>query len=94
LYSGSGTTKDLSKCLNNHPDPSSHLSAHDWEYLVQLPIYSVAETEAARGGAVLSAAELESAKQYIDLDEYATVITYAVSFSLSAFIYPVVVEYW
>lgn len=47
--------------------------------LSQLPFIFIDEVDIARGGATLSAAELESNKHYIDLEDESSTLAYSVT---------------
>jgi hypothetical protein len=51
----------------------------NWVQLAKCPVVVSGDGEAARGGAVLSAAELESCKQYLELENGESTLAYAVS---------------
>ena len=53
----------------------------DWTYLAACPATVCADGEAARGGAVLSAAEMESCKHYLEGEDGESTLAYAVGCS-------------
>lgn len=75
IYSGSGSVKDLTHCLQS--DDSSTLG----KAFAKMPMFKSSEIDTVRGGSILTAAELESAKYYIEVEEDLSTIDYAVAVS-------------
>jgi hypothetical protein len=76
LYSGTGSTKDLVDALHSQARSDGN------PILVAVSqvsaIFKNADTDTARGGSILTAAELESSKHYIELEDESSFISYAV----------------
>ena len=69
--------------LDNGGDPKTSAASSpklqvDWAYLSNCPVQVSADGEASRGGAVLSAAEMESCKQYVENEDGEASLAYAV----------------